>query len=129
MTCFGGAGGQHACAVASVLGINTILVHPFAGILSAYGMGLADVKSTRQKTIEAVLDVYSYTAIAKHFESLSNDVSAELIAQGIDEDGVRTQKNVHLKYEGSDSPIEVPFSTIESMQQRFGVLHLDQFGL
>ena len=88
LACFGGAGGQHACAVASVLGIRTILVHPFAGILSAYGMGLADIKAARQKSVEAVLNEKTYNVIRRDFYLFSGEASKELQAQGVSESDI-----------------------------------------
>jgi len=128
LTCFGGAGGQHACGVASVLGIKTIIIHPFAGILSAYGMGLADIKASKQKTIEVELNDASYEAINKHFRVLTDEVSSELCKQGVQCASIRTNEVVHLKYQGADSSIGIARDTVENMQQHFSVAHQEQFG-
>ena len=128
LACFGGAGGQHACAVASVLGIRTILVHPFAGILSAYGMGLADIKAARQKSVEAVLNEKTYNVIRRDFYLFSGEASKELQAQGVSESDISFHRILHLKYKGSDSAIEVPFASIETMQRQFTQMHQEQFG-
>ena len=128
LTCFGGAGGQHACAVAGVLGIKTIIIHPFAGILSAYGMGLADIKATRQKTIEAELDTDTCSDLDRYFCELTDDARLELSKQGVESDAIRTKEVVHLKYQGSDSSIELPRADIQAMQTSFARAHQEQFG-
>jgi len=128
LTCFGGAGGQHACAVASVLGIQTIVIHPFAGILSAYGMGLADIKAMRQKSIESTLTENTYAQILKDIEQLKSDAKSELRGQGVGDESIQTREQVHLKYRGSDSPIELKLDTIDAMRSNFARVHQEQFG-
>lgn len=128
LTCFGGAGGQHACAVATVLGIRTIIVHPFAGILSAYGMGLADIKATRQKTIEAVLDKVTYSQLESHFSELIEAAVSEVKNQGVSSSDIQTIQTVHLKYQGSDSSIEIRRANLAMMQRCFTHSHQEQFG-
>ncbi len=128
LSCFGGAGGQHACAVAAMLGVKTILIHPFAGILSAYGMGLADIKALRQKTIETELAENMYRHIDADFQTLEYDARAELRQQGVTETQIAVNESVHLKYKGSDSSIGIPRSDPEQMKADFSRLHQEQFG-
>src|SRR4029077_6431470 len=83
LCCFGGAGGQHACLVADALGMTRVLLHPFAGVLSAYGMGLADVRALRQQAVEARLAAAALDATEAAFAALEAAARAEVLAQGI----------------------------------------------
>src|SRR5439155_10341013 len=83
LCCFGGAAGQHACAVADALGMTRVFIHPLAGVLSAYGMGLADVRALRQHAVEAILDVAALAAAEPLFASLADAARGEVTAQGI----------------------------------------------
>jgi 5-oxoprolinase (ATP-hydrolysing) len=84
LCCFGGAGGQHACAVADALGMTRVFIHPLAGVLSAYGMGLADVRALRQHAVEAVLDPAALATAGPLFARLADAARGEVEAQGID---------------------------------------------
>ena len=95
LQCFGGAGGQHACLIADVLGMTTVLIHPFAGVLSAYGMGLADVTSLREKTIEAPLNAAVLDKLQAELDSLAGETTAELLQQDIAKDRIETHLFVH----------------------------------
>ncbi len=128
LTCFGGAGGQHACAVAGVLGIKTILVHPFAGILSAYGMGLADIKASRQQSVEAILNEHSHHSMLDDIETLSEDARQELMHQGVAVSEITTTCVLHIKYKGTDSAIEIRQASIGAMRKKFSQVHQEQFG-
>ena len=128
MACFGGAGGQHACAVADLLGMKTIVIHPLAGILSAYGMGLADIKASRQQSIEAILNSDTYVGIKHDLATLAMLAISELSAQGVQGESIRTREIVHLKYDGSDSSIELAMDSMEKMQRSFTRIHSEQFG-
>jgi len=127
LTCFGGAGGQHACAVADNLGIKTILIHPFAGILSAYGMGLAHVLANRQMSVEGTLDNHCYQKILVDTETLCAEAKLELDTQQVD-GNVEFKRLVRIKYNGSDSSIPVQLGSLALMVERFHALHQDQFG-
>ncbi|MFC3691875.1 hydantoinase B/oxoprolinase family protein [Chenggangzhangella methanolivorans] len=105
LNCFGGAGGQHACLVADALGIDTVLIHPLSGLLSAYGMGLADIRAERTASLRLRLHEAG-EAIAETMEKLGGEAMGELQAQGV-EDGV-TEVRLHVRYDGTDSTIEVP---------------------
>ena len=128
LTCFGGAGGQHACAVADVLGMKTIIVHHFAGILSAYGMGLANIKAARQKSIEQVLDERLCFDLQCALGKLKAETERELLAQGVDKRGARTRSIAHLKYTGTDTTLATPFGDVASMKKGFERIHKEQFG-
>src|SRR6185369_3439109 len=84
LCCFGGAGGQHACMVADALGMTRVFIHPLAGVLSAYGMGLADVRALRQKALEAKLSADALAAAKALYDELEQPARAEIVAQGID---------------------------------------------
>ncbi|NLH81186.1 MAG: 5-oxoprolinase [Phyllobacteriaceae bacterium] len=107
LNCFGGAGGQHACLVADALGMTSILVHPLSGLLSAYGMGLADVRATRQKTLAVPLDAEAPAALATLAEELRADARADLLAQGIAEAEIETKVRAHLRLAGTDTTLAV----------------------
>src|SRR3546814_442397 len=103
LCCFGGAGGQHACLVADALGMTKVFVHPFAGVLSAYGMGLADIRAIREKTVEAVLDEALMPQLAAALDSLAIDAEQEIARQGVDSAAVESHRRVYLKYQGTDT--------------------------
>ncbi len=125
LCCFGGAGGQHACAVAEALGMRKILLHPFAGVLSAYGMGLADVRALREQSVEA--DLASNMAILPDiFAQLEASARDELALQGIHDATVL--RRVLLKYAGTDAPLLVDYAELATMQAAFAEIHQQQFG-
>ncbi len=128
LTCFGGAGGQHACAVADVLGMKTILIHPFSGILSAYGMGLADIKATRQCSVESVLSDESLQQLQPALDQLCRDSQQELVDQSVQHAAITTDVRFHLKYQGTDSAIEISADTPSNMRTHFEREHREQFG-
>ncbi|SDC13011.1 5-oxoprolinase (ATP-hydrolysing) [Massilia sp. PDC64] len=113
---FGGAGGQHACLVADALGMTRIFAHPFAGVLSAYGMGLANQTAMRERTMETAL---SDDTLCSALDALAQEAVAELAAQGIAEEAVRVVERAHLRYEGTDSVIIVQHGSVAAMQAQF----------
>ena len=127
LNCFGGAGGQHACLVADALGMTKVLLHPFAGVLSAYGMGLAEVRAIRQATEAAPLDAGRDAALADRIAQLSAAARADLEAQGFTDD-VSTLARAEIKFAGSDTPLVVPFDPADAMAQAFEDLHRRRFG-
>lgn len=127
LQCFGGAGGQHACLVAEELGISTVLLHPFAGVLSAYGMGLADQSEVRRCGVERPLDAESHAALHALAESLASEGSAAL-ARDMGPGVLAITKRVLLRYEGTDTPLEVAFGSISAMASAFEAAHLQRFG-
>ena len=129
LSTFGGAGGQHACAVADALGITSILIHPFAGVLSAYGMGLADVTATREAAIEKPLVRLGCEGLLHTLTPLVDDAMAELAEQGIEAESITTVRRVHLKYAGTDTTVEVSFGDgdVDEMRADFERLYRRQF--
>ncbi len=111
LCCFGGAGGQHACAVADALGMIQVFIHPLAGVLSAYGMGLADVRALRQKAIEAELSSATLGACAVDFGELALATTTEIEAQGITTERITLKRTLHLKYDGTDTTLEIPLDS------------------
>jgi 5-oxoprolinase (ATP-hydrolysing) len=110
LTVFGGAGGQHACLVADALGMTTVFAHPLAGVLSAYGMGLADQTEMRHKTVEQVLDDALAPTLARELDALAADAAGALRRQHVPEQAISVQRRLHLKYRGTDTALEVPFT-------------------
>ena len=128
LQCFGGAGGQHACLIADVLGMNTVLVHPFAGVLSAYGMGLADVRALRERTIEAPLSDDLVPRLVAELDELAAVAEDEVEAQGIGDDRMETRRYVHLRYDGSDTALEVPYGSVDEMVEAYKAAYRSRFG-
>ncbi|HUO82806.1 MAG TPA: hydantoinase B/oxoprolinase family protein [Gammaproteobacteria bacterium] len=128
LCCFGGAAGQHACRVADTLGVRSILVHPHAGVLSAYGMGLADLRVLRERTVEAPLDSAGETKLESALGALESEARAELAAQGIEESRVRVVRRAYLRYAGSDTQIAVEAAPGEQMRADFERRHRGRFG-
>jgi len=127
LTVFGGAGGQHACLVADALGMSTIYAHPLAGVLSAYGMGLADLSAHRQQTVEQVLSQELLPTMHTACEALAEQVRQELIAQQVDASAIKVITRLHLKYQGTDSALEVDVGTLAEMIQSFETAYRQRF--
>jgi 5-oxoprolinase (ATP-hydrolysing) len=128
LNCFGGAGGQHACRVADALGMTTVFVHPLAGVLSAYGMGLADLRVMREKAVEARLDDALIPALAGTLDGLAADGMAEMRRQGIAEGKIELHRQLHVKYEGTDSTMIVEFGSRHDVMQEFAAAHRQRYG-
>ena len=126
MNCFGGAGGQHACHVADSLGISKVLIHPYAGVLSAYGMGLAEIRSIREGHLEQNIEEIenAKTLINK----LSLKAKEDLTKQGIDNSSIKLVKLAFLHYQGSHQNLEINFDTVEKMREAFEQEHKKRFG-
>ncbi|MGW9331877.1 hydantoinase B/oxoprolinase family protein [Bosea sp. NPDC055594] len=125
---FGGAGGQHACLVADALGIKTVLLHPFSGLLSAYGMGLAEIRATRTAALDVALDAEAKAAIAAVAERLGAETKAEVAGQGVAEGDIALHVRAHIRYAGTDTAIATPFGSREEMQAAFQSAHKARFG-
>lgn len=125
---FGGAGGQHACLVADALGIKTVLLHPFSGLLSAYGMGLAEIRSTRTAALDVALDGEAKAAIEAVAAKLAADAKAEVAGQGVAEGDIAIHTRAHIRYAGTDTAIAVPAGTRSVMQEAFQTAHKARFG-
>ena len=126
MNCFGGAGGQHACHVADSLGISKVLIHPYAGVLSAYGMGLAEIRSIREGHLEQNIEEIenAKTLINK----LSLKAKEDLTKQGIENSSIKLVKLAFLHYQGSHQNLEINFDTVEKMREAFEQEHKKRFG-
>ncbi|WP_298162323.1 hydantoinase B/oxoprolinase family protein [Brevundimonas sp.] len=128
LNCFGGAGGQHACLVADALGMTTVMLHPFAGVLSAYGMGLASVRTIRQTTVAAPLAPASDVAFADRIAALDAEARADLLAQDLPAASITSEARAEIKFAGSDTPLTVPFGPAAAMASAFETLHRRRFG-
>ncbi|MDT3400398.1 hydantoinase B/oxoprolinase family protein [Streptomyces sp. B1866] len=123
LTSFGGAGGQHACAVADALGIGTVIVPPLAGVLSAYGIGVADATALREQAVETELTDDAGPRVRDLCDRLAERARADLLADGVPPQAVATVARVHLRYAGTDAALPVPLDTPEAMAARFARLH------
>ncbi|MFG1397756.1 hydantoinase B/oxoprolinase family protein [Roseixanthobacter pseudopolyaromaticivorans] len=128
LTCFGGAGGQHACLVADALGMKSVHIHPFSGLLSAYGMGLAAIRAHRTKAVGVRLEAEALAALEQTRDALAGETVAELVGQGIAQGDVETQAKLHLRYEGTDTPLSVALADVQAMLREFEAKHKGQFG-
>ena len=132
LCCFGGAGGQHACAIADALGMKRVFIHPYAGVLSAYGMGLADVRAIRERAIEQLLNAELLADLHDILTELEAEGKRELNRRGAEntenESEVLVIKKLRLKYQGSDSVLAVNFAdNIEAMQAEFEAAHRQRY--
>ncbi len=127
LQCFGGAGGQHACLVADALGMTKVFVHPLAGVLSAYGMGLADQNVIREQAVELKLSQAALPDIAGKLDSLAATAEAELQRQQVSAGAISMHRRVHVRYEGSDSALVVPFGTLEQIVRGFEAAYRQRF--
>jgi len=142
LNCFGGAGGQHACLVADALGMTKVLIHPFSSLLSAYGMGLADIRATRQQAIEEPFGEGALASIERIGGRLGDEARREVIEQGVGADAVEVLIRAHVRYAGTDTALVVPaFSasrpgastpqtrpTLAAMKSTFEAAHKARFG-
>ncbi|CAN1560895.1 HyuA N-methylhydantoinase A/acetone carboxylase, beta subunit [Rhabdaerophilaceae bacterium] len=131
LNCFGGAGGQHACLVADQLGMREILIHPYSGLLSAYGMGLASIRATRQMACEAPLDD-AISALVLHAErGIGEEARNEVAQQGVSASDITLMIELHLRYSGTDSPIGITLMQgdgVAALRSRFETAHRARFG-
>lgn len=128
LNCFGGAGGQHACLVAEKLGIKTVFLHGYSGILSAYGMGLADIKVERQRVANALIQSGDIQAIDITIEQLKQANREDLNKQGLSNSQITHQNTALLKYLNTDTSLNIPLDSFDAMQLSFTRLHKQQFG-
>jgi 5-oxoprolinase (ATP-hydrolysing) len=126
LACFGGAGGQHACLVADALGMTKVMIHPFAGVLSAYGMGLADLRLIREATVERPL--VEATDLAEQARALAVDAGAALRAQAVPVASIETLATLRVKYAGTDTPLVVPLADEAGVRAAFEEMHQRRFG-
>jgi 5-oxoprolinase (ATP-hydrolysing) len=140
LNCFGGAGGQHACLVADALGMTKVLIHPFSSLLSAYGMGLADIRATRQQAVEEPFGDAALASIARVGGRLAEDARREVVDQGVAAQAVEVFIRAHIRYAGTDTALVVPaFSlhapheesgrpSLAEMKSAFEAAHKSRFG-
>ena len=133
LSCFGGAGGQHACLVADALGMKNILLHPMSGLLSAYGMGLADIRATRQKALGVDLDADAPAELQRLGAELATECVAELTAQGVEEQVITKHLRAHIRYAGTDTvlSVEATYPAVDAasrLRAEFEAAHKRRFG-
>lgn len=119
LCCFGGAGGQHACLIAEALGMSQIFIHPYAGVLSAYGIGLADLRIIKEAAVELPLTDPTHAHLNQIFAALTIESRAEIVAQGVSTDRIQVLCKAHLRYAGTDSALIVEFGSVEQMRSQF----------
>jgi len=127
LQCFGGAGGQHACGVADALGMTRVYVHPLAGVLSAYGMGLADQIAMREASLERALDADGLDAARQKLHELGSAAAQELVAQGVPPAAVQRRDTLHLRYQGTDTALGVPMSGLDEARLAFASAYRQRF--
>ena len=125
---FGGAGGQHACMVADALGVGRVMIHPLAGVLSAYGMGRADLRVLREATVEARLKPDAMAGLTRAADRLERQAVAALEAQAVPFDRLSVSRTARIKYEGTDAALEAPFAGEAEMDAAFADQHQARFG-
>ena len=128
LQCFGGAGGQHACLVADALGMETVFIHPYAGVLSAYGMGLADQTTMKEQAVEIPLGADTLPGLETLADKLAADAVAALVSQGADPADVTTGRSLHLHYAGTEAALIVPLRDLETILLDFTAAHRTRFG-
>ena len=127
LQCFGGAGGQHACLVADALGMTRVFVHPLAGVLSAYGMGLADQNVIREQAVETKLAPEALAGIETTLDQLATTARTELERQQVGAGTAVVHRRVHVRYEGSDSALIVPFGSLAEITTGFEAAYRQRF--
>jgi len=125
---FGGAAGQHVCLVADALGMKKVFLHPHAGVLSAYGIGLADTVAIRERAVEARLDAALADELAETLAVLEGEGRVELARQGVPDNRLVVHRKAHIKVEGSDSPLIVDFGPLDAMTAAFEAAHRQRYG-
>ena len=128
LSCFGGAGGQHACLVADSLGMKKIHLHQYAGVLSAYGIGLADSRTINDLAIELNLNKDIIESLSIRFNNLKKQGREEMVAQNLNSEKLRYSSRIYLRYEGSDSALAVRFSEYQEIKSNFENIHKARFG-
>ncbi len=128
LNCFGAAGGQHACLIADSLGIETVLIHPLSGLLSAYGMGLAKLRASRERSLELPLGNASMQRLEQIAWRLGEEVTEELLGEGADYERIEVRSFAHLRYAGTDTAFPVEVSEPGFMRGDFEAEHRRRFG-
>jgi 5-oxoprolinase (ATP-hydrolysing) len=128
LCCFGGAGGQHACGVADALGMERVYIHPFAGVLSAYGMGLADLRTLREQAVEKRLGSDALPELDRILDGLASQAGGEMATQGIAPERIAVLRKAHVKYEGTDMPLVVDYGDAAAITAGFEAAHKQRYG-
>ncbi len=128
LCCFGGAGGQHACLVADALGIDRVLLHPYAGVLSAFGIGLADVRTVRERAVEQPVGPELEPRLERELAELAEVARSDLHAQGVADAAVATVPRLHVRYQGSDTPLLIPAGDSAAIKRAFAEAHRQRYG-
>ena len=128
LNCFGSAGGQHACMIADTLGMKTVLIHPLSGLLSGYGMGLADLRASREQSIESELDADTMRRVERLGFDMASSATDEVTDQGVPHDDVATTTWLHLRYDGTDTALPVLLDEPQLMRRDFESQHLQRYG-
>ena len=134
LNCFGGAGGQHACLVADALGMESVLIHPLSSLLSAYGMGLADIRSVRQQAIEEPFGDKARKTLESVARRLARATIDEVTGQGVATNKITVHARAHIRYAGTDTPLivdagrDAELASLPSMKSAFERAHKAQFG-
>jgi 5-oxoprolinase (ATP-hydrolysing) len=128
LCCFGGAGGQHACLVADALGMKRVYIHPLAGVLSAYGMGLADLRTLREQAVERRLAADALPDLDRALDRLAEQAGAEMTAQGVAAERVSVLRKAHVKYEGTDTALVVAYGDVAAIVAGFEAAHKQRYG-
>ncbi|MCA6595136.1 MAG: hydantoinase B/oxoprolinase family protein [Pseudanabaena sp. M046S1SP1A06QC] len=136
LCCFGGAGGQHACAIADVLGMTQVFIHPYAGVLSAYGIGLADIRTIRDRSVESELNLELLAELETMAQNLSEEGKTEIL-QGNEDGDLQIETSLRMRYKGTDSSLAVVIpnslkifsqETSDYLRANFESLHKDRYG-
>ncbi|MBS7668990.1 hydantoinase B/oxoprolinase family protein [Croceicoccus gelatinilyticus] len=127
LSCFGGAGGQHACLVADALGMDTVLLHPLAGLLSAYGIGLADQRIVKQQAIEQRVDLGGLDAAGEAMETLRAEAECEVESHGFDTGAMQVRRRLMVRYLGTDTALEVAYGSEAEVRAEFEALYRQRF--
>ena len=128
LNCFGGAGGQHACLVADALGMTRVLIHPFSSLLSAYGMGLADIRATREQAIEMPFGGNALKAVTRTGAVLGKATRTEVAGQGVPASKIKVYVRAHIRYAGTDTPLIINAGGAAAMKRAFEKAHKARFG-
>jgi 5-oxoprolinase (ATP-hydrolysing) len=128
LQCFGGAGGQHACLVADELGMETVFIHPYAGVLSAYGMGLADQTVMREQAVEVPFVADEMAGLEALAARLAQEASATLAGQGAEPEHIEVRHVLHLRYAGTDTALILPYGAPDRVAPMFTEAHRVRFG-
>jgi 5-oxoprolinase (ATP-hydrolysing) len=128
LNCFGGAGGQHACLVADALGMERVFIHTHAGVLSAYGMGLADIRTLRERSVEMALSDNIENSLTEILRPLEEETREEILSQGVAAENIKVLRQIHIRYEGTDTALAVAFADRNKMTDAFETNHKQRFG-